>query len=322
VPPTPEALRAALAALPLRVDDVDCARAAIALPSYPDEPRPQTIVTLAGGGLRGRGEHVGFTAAAPDEFAERARATAPFAGTVGAYAADVLAALPAHDRAALEAAAIDLALRQRGTTLFALAGVAPRPLRYVVSFGRTPDPAAAARAAGDVGLKVDVDPAWDDATLRALARAGRVEVLDWKGDGTRAGHERAHAVFPDALVEDPDPAAAPWSPSLARRLSADQRLLAPADVARLDVVAANLKPARLGGVLALLDTAAACAARGVAIYLGGMFELDVGRRQLHALAALLCPDAPNDVAPIPRDDRPLARPPRLVVDGTTPGFGV
>ena len=316
-------MRAALAALPLRVDEVACVRTAVALPSYPDEPRPHALATLAGGGREGRGEHVGFSADAHQAFAARAARCAPFAGTVGAYAVEVLGALPAHDRAALEAAAVDLALRQRGATLFALAGAAPRPLRYVVSFGRTPDPAAAARAAGDVGLKVDVDPSWAASTLHALAAAGRVEVLDWKGGGTRADHERAHAVFPDALVEDPDPAAAPWSASLARRLSVDQALLAPADLDRLPVapVAANLKPARLGGVLALLDTAAACAARGVAIYLGGMFELDAGRRQLHALAALLCPDAPNDVAPIPRDDRPLARPPRLAVDATAPGFG-
>jgi hypothetical protein len=30
-----------------------------------------------------------------------------------------------------------------------------------------------------------------------------------------------------------------------------------------------------------------------------MFEVDVGRTQLRDLAAVLCPDGPNDVAPIP-----------------------
>jgi hypothetical protein len=30
-----------------------------------------------------------------------------------------------------------------------------------------------------------------------------------------------------------------------------------------------------------------------------MFEVGVGRRQLRDLASILCPDAPNDLAPIP-----------------------
>jgi L-alanine-DL-glutamate epimerase-like enolase superfamily enzyme len=83
----------------------------------------------------------------------------------------------------------------------------------------------------------------------------------------------------------------------------------------------NLKPARMGGVFEVLAAAAACAARGIAVYLGGMFEIDVGRRPLQALAALLSPDGPNDVAPIPRAGEPAHRPHRLAVDGATPGFG-
>jgi L-alanine-DL-glutamate epimerase-like enolase superfamily enzyme len=124
-------------------------------------------------------------------------------------------------------------------------------------------------------------------------------------------------------VEDPCWTAGPWSPSLARRLSADAPIRHRDDVARLPVVpaAVNLKPARMGGVLAALDAAAACTARGIALYVGGMFEIDVGRRQLQALAALLCPDGPNDVAPIGRAGAPAARPERLAVDGDAPGFG-
>ncbi len=83
----------------------------------------------------------------------------------------------------------------------------------------------------------------------------------------------------------------------------------------------NLKPARMGGVLAALDAAMTCAAHGIALYMGGMFEIDVGRRQLQALAALLCPDGPNDVAPIARANATAARPERLAVDDAAPGFG-
>jgi hypothetical protein len=35
------------------------------------------------------------------------------------------------------------------------------------------------------------------------------------------------------------------------------------------------------------------------VYVGGMFEIGVGRRQLRDLASVLCPDAPNDLAPVP-----------------------
>ena len=83
--------------------------------------------------------------------------------------------------------------------------------------------------------------------------------------------------------------------------------------------AINLKPARMGGVLELLAAAAACAADDVPVYLGGMYEIGVGRAQLWALAALLSPEGPNDVAPL----APGAggRPARLTVDAGAIGFG-
>jgi len=318
-------LRRALGALSVTIDDAAADVGAVAVPSYPDGPRPHSIVRLAGRGAVGRGEHVGWTAAAHAACRDQSLPRVPRgAWRLDAWSAALAAAVAdPYDRAAAEAAAIDLALRQRGTTVFALADCAPRPVRYVVSFARVADPAAEARRQGDVALKVDADPAWDDATLAALAAAGRVAVLDWKGGGTCADHERAHRLLPDALVEDPCWDAAPWSPSLTRRLSADAPVLRAGDVERLPVTpaAVNLKPARMGGVFEVLATAAACAARGITVYLGGMFEIDVGRRQLHALAALLSPDGPNDVAPIPRAGAPAERPDRLAVDGRTPGFG-
>lgn len=315
MPPTPELLRA----LPLRLDAASCATARVAVPSYPDEPRPASVVTLEGGGHAGRGEHVGWTADAHAAFARAVAALRPVTSTFGTWAS-ALAALPPYDRAALEAAGLDLALRQRGTNVFRLADTAPRAVRYVVSFGRVADPAREARAQGPVELKVDVDPAWDDATIAALAR---VAVVDWKLTGRRADHERVHRLLPNALVEDPAPDAAPWSPSLTRRLSADATVASPADVAALSPrpVAVNLKPARMGGVLAVLEAAAACRALGIDVYVGGMFELGVGRAQLRTLAALLSPDGPNDIAPIPTTERPAARPERLPAPADVPGFG-
>ena len=48
-----------------------------------------------------------------------------------------------------------------------------------------------------------------------------------------------------------------------------------------------------------------------------MFEVGVGRRQLLALAALACPDGPNDIAPL-RSEGP--RPRRLIVSSGHVGF--
>ncbi|HZP42295.1 MAG TPA: hypothetical protein VFD84_12415 [Candidatus Binatia bacterium] len=324
-----EQLAGALSALPLVVEDARVETGAAALPDYPGGRRPTATVTLAGADARGRGEHVAWTDAAHAGLRDAIARLAPRGRTrVGAWTRAMRArTAEPHARAALEAAAIDLALRQAGTNLFRLAGRPPRPVRWVASFDRRDDPLSEARrllaAAPGTELKIDADAAWEDGVWRALAATGAVAVLDWKGAGTVAAHERAHAVLPDALHEDPRPGAVPWSPGFRARLAADAAVLAAADVARLvpRPAAVNLKPARLGGVFELLATAAACDAAGIAVYVGGMWEVGVGRTQLHALAALLAPDGPNDVAPLAADGVPPARPRRLVVDGDAPGFG-
>lgn len=68
----------------------------------------------------------------------------------------------------------------------------------------------------------------------------------------------------------------------------------------MNPAAVNLKVPRMGGVLALLQAAAFCEAEKTPFYLGGMFEVSVGRAQARELASLLAPQAPNDLAPIPR----------------------
>ena len=277
MPPTPEA---ALAALPVVVDDVECRVDAVRVPSYPGGVRPTSEVRLGDG----RGECVAWTA----------EAHAALRGRMGlvprgrwAHLGDWAAAMrerftDPYERAALEAAAIDLALRQAGANLRTLLGAASKPVRYVVSFERVADPVARARAeAPGIALKIDADPGWSDDTYAGLAALGRVAVLDFKGAGDT---ERAHRALPQALIEDPGSGS--WSESLGRRLSFD----APVTSARaLDALparpaAVNLKPARMGGVLEALACATRCAAEGIAVYMGGMFEVGVGRTQLRALA--------------------------------------
>jgi len=169
-----------------------------------------------------------------------------------------------------------------------------------------------------VELKIDVDPGWDDPTWDAVGALGRVAVLDFKDSGTPVEHERAHQAVPHALVEDPAGSGDGWSASLRSRISFDAALTSTRALDTLPVrpAAVNLKPARMGGVLEVLACAARCADDGIALYFGGMFEVGPARAQLAALAALLCPDAPNDVAPLVD----AVRPARLVV-ARTPGFG-
>ena len=74
---------------------------------------------------------------------------------------------------------------------------------------------------------------------------------------------------------------------------------------------------------ALLDCVERAQAAGMELYGGGKFELGVGRDQIQALASLLYPAGPNDVAP--RDyhgDAHAGVPPSpLEPLAQAPGFG-
>ncbi len=250
----------AIDVLPLAIDDVACAVGTVEVPTYPGGCRPSAIVTLTGTGTRGVGEHVAWSVADHERFARVASAGAPrghwrlgeWAVTLGERVADP------YVRAALEGAALDLALRQAGASLFGLVGRPAAPVRYVVSFDRREDPVAEVGAwravAPHLEFKVDADPAWDDAVYAALAHTGAVVTVDFKGGGRRDDHERAHRFLPHAWIEDPAVEAAPWSASTMRRLSFDGRVTSAAalDVLPAPAAAINEKPARQGGVLGAL----------------------------------------------------------------------
>lgn len=303
MPATAERLAAALADLPVVIDDAACRSGAVVVPSYGDAPRPTSCVTIRGAGRMGEGEHVGWTEEAHAAF----RDTLERWDLGGGWRLGLLVhamrerGLHPYDRAAIEMAVIELALRQRGTTLGTLAGVTPRPIREVVSFGRVADPAAVAARHPSVALKVDVDPAWPDEVWQALAATGRIVVLDWKGCGDEAAYERAIRWLPHVLHEDPEP---PYPAAIGDALALDAAIVDPASLEPVAPVAVSLKPARMGSVLDAIRTAARAERRGLTIYVGGMFEIGVGRRQLRDLASVLCPEGPNDLAPIPLAEAP------------------
>lgn len=283
-----------------------------AVASYPGGLRPTSTVTLAGAGSAGRGEHVGWTPEAHTRFADRTGAAA-LAGrhSVGALSAALRELFPEpYDRAALEAAAIDLALAQSRVGLGEIAGIAPRPVRYVVSFDALGDTlarmCAERRLRASAEFKLDVDPRWEDALLDAIAAEGGVAVLDFKGGGATADHERFARRFPDALLEDALAPETLASAELRLRASFDAPVVSADALAAIDPppAAVNVKPARMGGVLEAVAAVSIASRRGLRSYFGGMFEVGVGRLQLRALASLLCPDGPNDIAPITSGERP------------------
>lgn len=302
---SPAALVERLLGLSVRVDQATVVIGQVALACL-RVGRPSSVVELVGAGQRGRGEHVGWTLEAHGAFAGVARRlVGPRSGTVAAMR-KVLLPLAGderepHGRAALECALIDLALRQAGITLAALAGLdasAPRPMRYVISFDAGPAPAQRARTllarVPGARFKIDVDPAWTADEIQDLADLASVEILDWKGRGDRTLLQAMRAAFPGALFEDP-PASATGP------VARDQGLTDRAAVERAcdEGEAINVKVPRMGGCLAALAALELALARRVPVYFGGMFEVGPGRSQARQLAALYTPGAPNDLAPLP-----------------------
>ena len=216
---------------------------------------------------------------------------------------------------AFQSAALDLALAQAGLPLHEAVGREPAPVRFVNSLGLGDPPTfdpIRRRLELHPGLrfKLDVTPAWPPELIEEVAATGAVEIVDFKGHyGLEIGdeaellrmYERVVAAFPDALLEDAHdlPEVTALLEGETQRISYDAPIQSSADLdARpLTPRAVNVKPCRVGDIETLFDVYAACDARGLVMYGGGMGELDAGRGQIQLLASLFHPDGPNDVAP-------------------------
>jgi len=296
--------------------------------------RHTTIVCLEGEGQVGFGEDVTYHAG--DQLAlQRLGAVHSLAGlhTLDAFSAmlDRLklferdpndAASRDYRRWAFEAAALDLALRQNGSTLHRILGIEPRPVRFVVSMS-LPDPPGIDPLPSflrhDPGLrfKLDASHAWTDETVRQLVDTGAVDVVDLKGAyrGTPVDqppdarmYRRVVVGFPRAWIEDPalTEATAAVLDDHRERITWDAPIHSVADVEGLAFAprTLNIKPSRFGTLRRLLDAYDHCRGRSIQMYGGGQFELGPGRRQIQYLASLFHPSAPNDVAPIIYHDTP------------------
>jgi hypothetical protein len=286
------------------------------------------LLALHGAGRTGLGEEIGLMQPGEHEaFAELARSL-PLAGrwTVASFAAHLrtlplFAEPPRWDLTrnfrtwAFESAALDLALRQAGTSLPAVLELTPRPVTYVNSLGLG-DPPQFATLGGrlaaypDMCFKVDASFLWDRALIDRLAATGAVRTVDFKGQyGLDMGtpeqmltmYTAVIECFPQALLEDPHdiPEVIELLQPHRARVSYDAPVTTAAalDETAIRPGAVNVKPSRIGGLEQLFTVYARCAADGLPMYGGGMGELGVARGQIQLLASLFHPDTFNDVAP-------------------------
>jgi L-alanine-DL-glutamate epimerase-like enolase superfamily enzyme len=222
---------------------------------------------------------------------------------------------PLYRRWAFESAALDLALRQSGTSLHEHLGIAPQPVTFVVSL-RLGDPPTIAPIEQRLGsyptLRFKLDPvsAWSEELIAELQGTGAVDSLDlkglYKGSVVDQGadpvlYERVKTAFPEAWIEDPalTPETDPILADARDRITWDANIHGIDDIEALPFAPrmVNVKPSRVGGLRELCDTYDYCDERGIGMYGGGQFELGPGRGQIQYLASLFHPHAPNDVAP-------------------------
>lgn len=303
--------------------------------------RVSTILHLHGAGHAGRGEDIAYSsetqAALPAHFA---RLGADLAGTwtiaslskhLDGHEGIVPPAAgwddkPGYHRWAVEAAALDLALRQRGVDLAALVQAPWQPVQVALSMGLGDPPSAEVIARWleqqpDLRFKLDVSMAWSEQLLRDLAaHAGAIAAVDFKAlysgdwidnDYPPAMYERVARDLPDALLEDArldaDSGDALDEHGLVR-LTWDYPITEPGDVpglagstasfSDLRPCAINIKPSRFGSIERLLQTIDTCDRERIPCYAGGQFELGIGRTQVQSIASICFPSAPNDCAPV------------------------
>jgi L-alanine-DL-glutamate epimerase-like enolase superfamily enzyme len=292
-----------------------------------DFTRLSTVIHMRGGGEEGVGEdvtydaldHVAFQDAGPVLDLAGKRTLGELCELIGGL--DLFPAEPVRDvsrryrRWAFESTALDLALRQAGTTLAEAVGRELRPLTFVVSLRLGEPPTlepVRKRLELYPTLRFKLDPTndWTDELIAQLVDTGAVDSVDLKGlyVGTVVDqgadpdlYRRVAEAFPNAWIEDPrlngdtDPVLEPYRD----RITWDANIHAVADIEGLPFAPrmVNIKPSRLGGLEELFAAYDYCEEHGIGAYGGGQFELGPGRGQIQYLASLFHPDTPNDVAP-------------------------
>ncbi len=254
--------------------------------------RASTVIRLRGAGEEGQGEDVTYDAV-DHAILQAAGPTLPLVGsfTVASFA-EHLRALELFPQPpqrevsqryrlwAYESAALDLALRQAQTTLHALLGREPAPVRFVVSLRLGEPPTLEPlrrRLELYPGLHFKLDPtsSWDEELIAQLAETGAVESVDFKAyySGSIVDqpadpelYRRVVQALPRAWIEDPalTPETDAVLASHRERFSWDAPIHSVADIEALRYPPrmVNIKPSRLGGLRNLLDAFDYCAKQG------------------------------------------------------------
>jgi hypothetical protein len=319
-----------VAELPLEIESAEFE--GLELQLAPEFTRLSTVIKLQGGGHEGLGEDVTYDGL--DQLA--LRDAWPPDGLTGSFTLDSFSKRldevelwpsppvrePSIDyrRWAFESAALDLALRQAGTSLPEAVGREPRPVNFVVSTRLSP-PGAEGPDTPDRVLrmlerypttryKLDPTNSWTQELVDTLVETGAIDSLDFKGfyKGTPVDVETDPDLyrmviesFPDAWFEDPDvnDETRPLLEPVADQVTWDAPIHSVEDIEarpwRPKVI--NIKPSRFGPVSRLFEAYDWCDANGVGAYGGGQLELGVGRGQIQYLASIFHPDTPNDTAP-------------------------
>jgi hypothetical protein len=315
-----------LAGLDLRIDSWETE--VLERETSSDFTRTTTVVSLHGDGDTGRGEDVIYDSDPHYKLAETGldfEVTGSYSlAEFSEYLADTdlfsgdepgSSVFRNYRRWAFESAALDLALKQDGTTLAERLDREYEPVRFVVST-RLNEPPTGDRILAwldrNPSLEFKLDPTadWTPEVVERLAATDAVRTLDLKGhyEGTdvdQSGDPDLYRMilegFPEALIEDPDltDETRPLFENERERVSWDYPIRGVDTVENLpwEPDWLNIKPSRFGSVESLLDTIEYCNERDIRLYGGGQFELGVGRQHLHTLASLFYPDGPNDVAP-------------------------
>lgn len=224
--------------------------------------------------------------------------------------------------AALEMAVADCHLRAGGTSLAARLGVEGRTVEVGAVTGQYDSVdelvsgAEAVAGAGIGRLKMKIGPGNDIVPVGAVSRAVPELRLQVDANGSYAEEDGDHLAGLDRFellcLEQPLASAGPLDPSgldaharLARRLTTpiclDESLDSPATtfdaLARGACSVVCVKPSRLGGLGAALQVIESCAASGVRLWMGGMFESGYARGVNTTLAALNGFSWPGDLRP-------------------------
>jgi hypothetical protein len=312
-----------VAGLPVEIEALELERLELNVSS--GFTRVTTVVRVSGGSEEGLGEDVTYAAAEHD--------SPPPPALGGSWTtfddlsrqlenAELFRRPPEHAawgnyrRWAYESAALDLALRQAGTSLAAALRREPKPVSFVVSMRLGDQPSAEPvrrwlELYPGLRFKLDPTPEWTDELIAELAAAGAVVSVDLKGAyrGTVVDnpadadlYRRVAEGFPSAWIEDPDLSDAAAARALEPhrdRITWDAPIHSVDDIESLPFPPRmlNIKPSRFGSVGSLFAAYDFCEREGIGTYGGGQFELGPGRGQIQYLASLFSPEAPNDVAP-------------------------